>query len=634
LQGQLLLVPCLPDRFSSLILFQRIKVAYGVLAMDILPAGGHRNDKSFLLVVKFFSVMGLTWNIASWVLGVRNLQSHATLWYLELVCGVLVVILSGLLEFGKVNVDVARSYFFVGLTLLWCITVLQNGGFAELTTVQPPVFLLIIFTAARHTPEFLPSFFGCLVFITGLFYHDIMRNDSLSHAETLHFTHHLLSHLLGCGLTGAILIATFTLHARLENKLKRALRELQTANESKDVFLNKVTHEVRTPLAAISGYCDMMRDGGPIEKHHLDSISNCCQSALDLVSEVLDWSRIRSNHLSLHIQRFHLIDVLSKSTEMVSPQMKSKEIHFKLNPGKKTDALYGDHSKITQVLVCLLSNATKFTQHGGNIECNVEKSKEGDYVYLKCNVVDDGAGFEGDGDALFEPFRQGGAPGVDGVGLGLAIAHEIIIQMGGKMWAHSDGLYRGATFGFALKLKTKHQISNDMLVEREVAKEDSRSFKRVVEQRRRRRSAPCSTLNVLYVEDTEMLQKVLKRQMSDLCQSMGIQLNMVCIAKASEAFELMAQNMRSGTKRFHLIFLDICLGSELDGMDLCMLVRHREEFYRVEEDEKATIIMITALTDDKPLSNVQHDGRLIKPVKKHQLRDILESASQKSNAFK
>lgn len=240
-------------------------------------------------------------------------------------------------------------------------------------------------------------------------------------------------------------------------ELDRQRSIAEDANRAKSTFLAMMSHELRTPLNAIGGYVQLLEMGvhGPItdaQTEALGRVSRSQQHLLRLINDLLNLARIESGRVDYDLQKVSLNDVVHTVLPMIEPQLAARGLRYELDvpPGIKAQV---DREKVEQVLLNLLSNASKFTLPGGcvTVEANVAPDRE-DTVELK--VIDTGVGIPRHRlEQVFEPFVQvesSHAARVEGSGLGLSISREMARGMGGDITAEST-LDVGSTFTIRLR---------------------------------------------------------------------------------------------------------------------------------------------------------------------------------------
>lgn len=241
----------------------------------------------------------------------------------------------------------------------------------------------------------------------------------------------------------------------MANKLAR---KAHAASRSKSEFLSKMSHELRTPLNSIIGFSDMMTET-PLDAEqaeYIDFIGTSSRSLLDLVSDILDLSKIEAGSQSLEHAEFDLAEILSQVNNITKFQRVEKGISLRTVFDSGLDwHLIGDGLRLRQVLVNLIGNAIKFMGRG-EITLSVDLEEAGDTdLTVRFSVADEGIGIPANKvDMIFQPFvqvdgsstRQNG-----GTGLGLAISDELVKLMGGERISLTSEPGRGSVFFFSLK---------------------------------------------------------------------------------------------------------------------------------------------------------------------------------------
>jgi signal transduction histidine kinase len=239
-------------------------------------------------------------------------------------------------------------------------------------------------------------------------------------------------------------------------KAERARQEAEAANRVKSEFLATMSHELRTPLNAISGYTDLMDAGihGDLPKQYrdyLDRIRKSQQHLLDLITGLLDFSKLEAGRLEIKVRPVPVADIFSRVEALASPQAHAKRQTLRMERPKDGIRVHADAERAVQILVNLVANAIKFTPAEGSITVSAE-TYEASSVVMR--VRDTGPGVAlADADRIFEPFVQldkSLTRGHEGAGLGLAISRDLARAMGGDVrLEYADG--RGATFALTLK---------------------------------------------------------------------------------------------------------------------------------------------------------------------------------------
>lgn len=236
---------------------------------------------------------------------------------------------------------------------------------------------------------------------------------------------------------------------RLLKSEHEARQQAETANRTKDEFLATVSHELRTPLNAILGWADLLVRGKLDEKtaaRGLETIARNARAQNQLISDLLDVSRIITGQLRFETGVVELIPVIEAAADTIRPAADAKgvELRFMLDPA--AGMVSGDTARLQQIVWNLLTNAVKFTSRNGRVD--VQLKREDTSVVIM--VSDTGEGISPEFlPYIFDRFRQ--AEGTTarqhgGLGLGLAIVRHLVEAHGGTVRAASQGLGQGATF--------------------------------------------------------------------------------------------------------------------------------------------------------------------------------------------
>jgi PAS domain S-box-containing protein len=242
-----------------------------------------------------------------------------------------------------------------------------------------------------------------------------------------------------------------------EEERNRALGEAEAANRSKDQFLATLSHELRTPLNAILGWVFLMKQGSvkpEVQKEGVLVIERNARAQSSLIADLLDISRIVAGKLRLEPRPLDFLSCLKSAMNSARPLADEKGVRLvseidSLVPVRI--AMYGDPTRLEQVLSNLLVNAIKFTPANGSVEVNVEASGS----MIRLTVSDTGTGIEPEFlSRLFDRFSQADESlrKDRGLGLGLTISRHIVELHGGKISALSAGLGRGASFTVELPI--------------------------------------------------------------------------------------------------------------------------------------------------------------------------------------
>lgn len=278
--------------------------------------------------------------------------------------------------------------------------------------------------------------------------------------------------------TPAILTIGFSLmdtlgadREELQSKLRVALDMAQSANRAKTTFLNNMSHDIRTPMNAIIGFTCLAAshiDNRELVKDYLNKITQSSSHLLSLINDVLDMSRIESGKMNLDEKPEDISEMIHTLRDIVQADIHSKQIDFYVDVVDVIDEeIICDKLRMNQVLLNILSNAIKYTPSGGMVsmrikETSVRNSGYGTYEFI---IKDNGMGMDKEFlDTIYDPFtrvKSSTVSGIQGTGLGMAIAKNIVGMMGGDIQIKSEpgkGTEVKLTIDFKLQNKTKEPV--------------------------------------------------------------------------------------------------------------------------------------------------------------------------------
>ena len=246
----------------------------------------------------------------------------------------------------------------------------------------------------------------------------------------------------------------------MEQKLEKASRAADAANQAKSQFLAHMSHELRTPLNGILGYAQLLqRDDtlNPDQLHSVSVIEHSGEHLLTLINDLLDLAKIEAGRLDLQSTAIDLPQLLRHVVDLAAVRARQAGIAFTshLEPDLPVQ-VRGDERALRQILLNLLGNAVKFTKAGG-VEFRVTRRRSAAKLCELCfEIRDTGRGIAGaDLGRIFEPFERADGQGrIEGSGLGLAITHRLVKELDGRITVASE-VGKGSTFSVTLPFEAE-----------------------------------------------------------------------------------------------------------------------------------------------------------------------------------
>ena len=373
----------------------------------------------------------------------------------------------------------------------------------------------------------------------------------------------------------------------------------QQAAKAKSDFLANMSHEIRTPMNAILGFSELLQGTTLDEKQkeYLKSVSSSGQLLLGIINDILDFSKLESGKVKLESIDFNLEYLLSETFKMIVPRLREKNLDSFLDIAHDVPMdVKGDPTRIKQIVINLLGNAIKFTEHG-SIGVTVRLiSNTGHKIRLKFDVSDSGIGISQENiKKLFTPFTQADETTTrkfGGTGLGLTICKTLTEAMGGRIWIESQEGY-GSHFIFEIEFERGVPV-----IDRAIQPLSLEELK---------------GKNIMIVDDNAHSREILMSYAKEM--GLNVLANCASAKEGLKAVDILLEK----NKKIDLIFSDVMM-PEMDGYEFCRTIKG---------NPKTQAIKVLAVTSDIRLGMMDQakehkfDGYLPKPFSRTDLMKVV-----------
>lgn len=454
------------------------------------------------------------------------------------------------------------TIFFVVLCFIYMFIPIVNLDRNNITWLPQYISYFVISSVV---------FIVFLIIFPTLFYKDVLKkNKMILWIMIIELFSFLAIQLLNPNISFApmaMVLQTYFLFFNVENPDLKIIKEteklkndIERSSNAKIDFLSNMSHEIKSPMNAIIGFTDDILNSEDIDidsvKSDIVNISNAGNNLLDIINNILDISKIETGVEEVYLKEYSLSNMIIELSNIIKTRIYNKKLEFILDiQSDIPDKLYGDSTKIYQVLLNILSNAVKYTEVG-KVKLSVTGDVDNDIIKLHFRVSDTGYGIKKeDYDKLFAKFSRldsAKSNEIEGTGLGLVITKKYVDLMNGKIWFDSE--YQvGTTFYVDIEQKI---IDGTPIGNINQNKKENDTFDYL----------DCSKYNILIVDDNKLNIKVASR----ILQRYNFNI------ETCDSGKNCINEVKSG-KHYDMIFLDHMM-PEMDGIQTLHIIRKLEDY--------------------------------------------------------